>query len=1544
MKTSGMPAKALPFHSAMDVLTGGGEMGERMRRMDWNSTPLGPVDAWPQNLKTCIRIILTSRQPMFVWWGDSLINLYNDAYKSIVGGKHPAALAQPASVVWREIWDQVGPRAEATMQGNEGTYDEALLLIMERNGYKEETYYTFSYSPVPNDHGGTGGIICANTDDTRRVIGERRLALLRELATRTANARTLEESCAETAKALDTNPKDMPFALVYRFEPSGDSAVLAAASGSGADTAWAPDRIPTAGVIHPSLRELFDSDGSVHFKDLDSLLGQAPVTVWGVPATEAVAMPISTSGLKDRIGFLIVGLNPYLPLNEDYRNFLDLVAGQVSTALSNGLAYEEEKRRVQSLADLDRAKTEFFSNVSHEFRTPLTLMLGPAEDLLNESGSALSSIDRDRVALLHRNSLRLMKLVNTLLDFSRLESGRTSVSYEPIDLAGYTRELASAFEFAMERAGLDFRLDCPALEFPVFADRDMWEKIVLNLLSNAFKFTFKGGIAVSLAPKGDGVELIVSDTGVGIPESELPNLFKRFHRVPASQARTHEGSGIGLALVQELVHLHHGTIEVESVLGRGTRFKVYIPSGSQAHPMPGTPASESGSALGAKPFVEEALRWLPEPAPSVREPETGATRPLLESKSTASHERIFLVDDNRDMGDYLKRILSPHWSVETFPDGAAALEAALLNPPDLVLSDVMMPRLDGFGLLKRLKEEPATASIPVILLSARAGEEATVEGISAGADDYLVKPFSSREVIARVGARLEIARLRKVKESEEKAHLLAVRKRDEELAVHLERETTAHAEAEVQRARLDSLFTEAPALIAIVEGADYVFEFANPMYRALLGGRELIGKPLKEVLPGLEGQAVMDILAEHPEERGIFPRPRIPVDGGLGFRGSRGKILRFRLPGGSRSRRGKSQGVAVYGFEVTTQVRSRRQTESLMADLMAKHERLQAAESALRENQDKLQLTLEAVKLGTWDFHPETGGLAWSSRTREIFGLDSKSPMDFETFQSRIHPDERERVLALIRNAMEPGGNGTIQMEHRIVIPGAENPRWVEGRGKALFDEDRKVIRVIGTVLDITNRKQAEAEIQKFKTLVEESGDFVFLLGKDGVLSYANSAARMALGLDSSQSMEKRGIVEFCSTEDRIQALGILDAAWVTGSWDGEFRFVQTGTGKAIPIQWNVFVLRDPDSGQPFSLASVGRDLTQIKSTEERLRQTQKMEAVGKLAGGIAHDFNNLLTSINGYADLAMAKVDSGELHDFLHEIRKSGERAATLTRQLLAYSRKQVLTPKSLVLNSIVQNMESMVSRLIGEDIALQARLAPDLGKVKVDPGQVEQILLNLIFNARDAMPNGGTLEIKTETVFLDDSYVATQLDARPGSYALLEVRDSGIGMDKETLEQIFEPFFTTKSIGKGTGLGLSSVYGIVKQSGGNISVWSEPGKGAAFRIYFPIIVEDRGPLAGTSRPPRSEAEKGHGRVLLVEDEAPVRQFIRTVLAKQGYDVVEAKNGEEALELSGNPGLEIALLLTDVVMPGMSGVRSCASIPDAAPKCENHLHVRVCR
>ena len=708
-------------------------MGSLMREFAWEETKLGPPGDWPQSLKTAVRIVLTSQQPMFVWWGRDLINLYNDPYRSILGRKHPTALAQPAAVVWQEIWEQIGPRARTAIERNQGTYDEALFLMMERNGYPEETYYTFSYSPIPDDQGRTDGIFCANTDETQRIVTARRMATQRELAAKTTDALTVADACASTISALSNNLQDLPFSLLYLKEQGSREAACVGASGGAGGFDCQDSRLwPLAEVLKSGKTQVINLPAGAEF----------PKGGWAQPPKQAAVLPINASGQVGYSAVLVVGLNPHCAYDSRYQDFLALIAGQIATALTTARAYQEERKRAEALEQLDRAKTTFFANISHEFRTPLTLMLGPVETLLAQRDGSTSAIDRLALETVHRNAIRLQKLVNALLDFSRIEAGRMSTHFQVTNLAEYTAELSSAFESAMEKAHLRFTVDCPPLSMPVEVDRDMWEKIVLNLLSNALKYTLKGSVAVSLRENAGQLELTVRDTGIGIPQAELPRLFERFHRVAGAQGRTYEGTGIGLALVHELVRLHGGSVKVASELGRGSTFTVTLPMRA-AQGLAATPPGEAGMAhlhpLQANAYVEEALGWLPAAEEDIAPAKTRASR------ATPAHGRILLADDNADMRSYLQRLLNEEFEVTVACNGKQALQMAIETVPDLILSDIMMPELDGLGLLKELRANPATRLVPVMFVSARAGEEASAEGRGAGADDYIVKPFTARE-------------------------------------------------------------------------------------------------------------------------------------------------------------------------------------------------------------------------------------------------------------------------------------------------------------------------------------------------------------------------------------------------------------------------------------------------------------------------------------------------------------------------------------------------------------------------------------------------------------------------------------------------------------------------------------------------------------------------------------------------------------------------------------------------------------------------------
>jgi PAS domain S-box-containing protein len=742
------------------TLLANGEIGRDLLAVDWESTPLGPPDDWPRSLQNAVRILLTSRFSMWMAWGPDLTFFCNDAYRrDTLGAKYPWALGRPASEVWKEIWGDIGPRIDRVMTERVSTWDESLLLFLERSGYVEETYHTFSYSPLADDDGNVEGMLCVVKEDTEQVISSRRMMTLRDLGSRAQSDLTEPDTIASACAHLADNGLSVPFALIYLFDDSG-AARLAGTSRVPAGHDMAVARLDVADVdpVWPVAEMAAGRSATVD--DLPSRFSDVPTGGWDEPALQAFCVPLTQNAQSSPYGFLVLGLNRYRPFDESYRVFAQLVAGQIAAAITDARSFEFERRRAEALAQLDQAKTDFFTNVSHEFRTPLTLLLGPAEDALADPTDPLSPRQRERVEIIHRNGQRLLRLVNSLLDFSRLEAGRAEPQFAAVALDRYTTELASMFDSAMQSAGLSMTIDVEPLDGAAWVDPDHWAKIILNLMSNALKFTFDGGVTVRLRQVGDHAVLSVSDTGIGIPQNEVEHLFERFHRVHGAQSRSYEGSGIGLALVAELAAVHGGEVAAESTVGEGTTFTVSIPlrdrsSGDQ----PGDSRRQSLNAQEqSRGFVLEAQRWVD------AESQHRGSRPIAQTvHADADRPRVLVVDDNADMRHYMAGLLASEYEVQTAADGVEALRTAFRRPPDLVVTDVMMPHLDGFGLMRALNDDPRTVGVPVLMVSARGGEDGTIEGLEAGADDYLVKPFSARELMARVRVNLELDRVRRTR-------------------------------------------------------------------------------------------------------------------------------------------------------------------------------------------------------------------------------------------------------------------------------------------------------------------------------------------------------------------------------------------------------------------------------------------------------------------------------------------------------------------------------------------------------------------------------------------------------------------------------------------------------------------------------------------------------------------------------------------------------------------------------------------------------------
>lgn len=965
-------------------LSGGGKMGELIRNFDWRKSPLGPIEKWSQSLRTTVSICLNSKFPILIWWGKDHVKIYNDAYSDIISTKHPNALGAKGETVWPEIWPIIGPMLKSVMEEGKATWSENQLLLLHRKGFSEECYFTFSYSPIREESNEIGGVFSAITETTEAVTGERQLKTLQDLAQKISETNHEDDVYNNTVEVIGQNPKDFPWYSLHQVMNDGTL-----------------PGVPTAKNEH--LREAITTQRPVVLDNTGNK-AELPFGPWEIPASKILALPVTTGNQKNPYAVLEIGVNPHRVLDEKYKSFYKLVAHQIATGISNARTLEEERRKAEALEQIDKAKTNFFSNISHEFRTPITLMLGPLEELL-EKATHLSANERRSLETTHRNGLRLLKLVNTLLDFSRIESGRYQASFSLVDLAAYTGNLASNFRSLIEKAGLKFIFTASPASHPVYVDKTMWEKIVFNLLSNAFKYTLKGSITVSLTSADRHAELCVTDTGVGIPEEELPNMFERFHRVRNSAARTYEGSGIGLSLVREFVRLHSGTISVESKIGQGTRFRVRIPHGKE-HLQP-TLISEGEERTSALPgvYLEEAAALLPRPEAEVSTNED----------ATRKQATVLVADDNADMQMHLQRLLQGEFNVVLASNGAEALDKIKNERPALVLSDIMMPVMDGLQLLKELRNSRETSGIPIILITARAGEESRIEGYDSGADDYMTKPFSSKELLARIRSQLKIAAIR------------------EKAKEHLEE----------NEKKFRNVLLQSPSIFLILSGPEFTITFGNePLFQSWGKTSDIIGKTLLEVLPELAEQPFPDLLRHvystgqpqtGQEQKAVVIKNGMPQEVYYNY------VYQPVFDEANRV-----TGVTVMASDVTDQVLSRKKVEEIAS---------------------QFRTLAESLPAFVWMTDAQGNIEYISRRWKEYSGFDS---VNMDIWQQLVHPGDLSAIMSAWNKSLETGDHylGEIRLMNTN-----EEYRWHLVHGVPVRNSEGVILKWIGSFTDINDQK-----------------------------------------------------------------------------------------------------------------------------------------------------------------------------------------------------------------------------------------------------------------------------------------------------------------------------------------------------------------------------------------------------------------------------------------------------------------------------------------
>jgi PAS domain S-box-containing protein len=1377
-----------------DFLSSEGELGQLIREFNWSQTPLGPITSWSQSLRTTINLMLNSTNPIWIGWGPENTFLYNDAYIDVLGiNKHPWALGRPASVVWEEIWDVCGPMSDKVYNEAKSTVGNDVQLFMNRGDFMEEVYYSFNYSPVFDENGKVSGLFCPNFETTPKILSVRRTRTLSELAAKALAEKTISAACSTAASTLAKNTEDIPFAVIYLLDAAGRFAIRKQITGLKQDHLYFPEKIdfskPDKCATQIAIERVCDKSAFTvaDYGNTDLL----PLGMAGEKVTSAAAYPLVVSGKP--IGAVVFGISPNLRFDNEYSTFFEMASAQVSKALQNATAIEDERRRLEELAELDKAKTAFFSNISHEFRTPLTLMLGPLEDLMQNY--SLESKEQQIVETTHRNALRLLKLVNTLLDFSLVESGRLKARFAPVKLSKITENLAGNFRSIIEKAGMTFNVEVAEISESVFVDRQMWEKIVFNLLSNAFKYTLHGSIALQLYKDNGHVILKVTDTGVGIPEKELPNMFSRFHRIHSVTGRSYEGSGIGLSMIRELVLQHGGEISVVSTEGTGSSFTVTIPLGSGHLPQEQVYDAENiAEETVSGHYVTEAGVLL------------DIENDTPQGKNIASKDTVLIADDNADMRRHLTSILESDYNIITVANGKEALDLAAELNPALILSDIMMPVMDGIEMLKEIKKNPVTAMIPVVLLTARAGEESRIEGYETGADDYLVKPFSAKELTARIRSQIKITQTRD----------------------HI-------------RKQLHNVFMQAPMAVSILRGSDFVVEMANP-YMLELWGKDLpmvLNKPLAEALPEAVDQGFDKLLTQ------VFETGESYIDEECPFYHNRdGAVKQMYIKfiyKAMYDEEGNAAGIIVVAHDVTQQVAARKSVEE--------------SEAKFRHLIQKAPMGIIILKGPDLIFEEANDRyLQYRGKTaRQIIG----KPMTVAIPQLK--------GTAIERNIMTVLKTGKDQIHKEVAADVEKNGKNETHYYNTIYQpliENNAITGVILIIDDTTEeviaRKLKEQNEKDLQLVLETMPHMAFRGEADGKLNYYNRKYYEYTGLtfeeakgDGWQKAIHPDILDKMK-HDWQQAVkdGVeYGETFLIRRKDGMYRWhlsrvVALHDEQGNVTQW-IGTMTDIHDQKVFSekleamvnhrTEELHRSNTLLAMKNAELEQSNReLESFNYIA---SHDLQEPLRKIRTFINMLGDQKRNENFDMYLSKIDSSADRMSQLINAVLSYSRlsasSEIFVPTDLseILRQVITDFELILEE---KEATIEST---SLMTIDAVPFQINQLFCNLISNSLKYNRKKPVIKISCDVVH---GYDISEFIGKDIGQKFVEIRftDNGIGFEEQYSRQIFKLFqrLHGRTEYTGTGIGLSICKRIVDKHNGYIRAESVLGEGATFIILLPL------------------------------------------------------------------------------------------------------------